>query len=104
MRPPACRGPHRSPAHWLDFTAPNWPTLSAPLTAVLIAMRDEPRPDAREAAAQLKRLGITSIILTGDNERTAAAITGGLGMEFRAGMMPEDKLDTLNNLADFTVL
>ncbi|KPB00049.1 heavy metal translocating P-type ATPase [Ahrensia marina] len=59
----------------------------------LIAMRDEPRKDAAEAIAQIKQLGITPIILTGDNERTAAAIADGLGMEFSAGMLPEDKLE-----------
>ena len=32
MRPPACRGPHRSQPPWLDFAAPKWPTFSAPLT------------------------------------------------------------------------
>ncbi|MCB0611590.1 MAG: HAD-IC family P-type ATPase, partial [Lewinella sp.] len=65
----------------------------------LIAMRDEPRVDAREAVAQLKRLGVTSVILTGDNERTAAAIAGGLGMEFRADMMPEDKLTAIRDMS-----
>lgn len=64
----------------------------------LIAMRDEPRKDAPYAIAQIKELGITPIILTGDNERTAAAIAGGLGMEFRAGMLPEDKLEHIRTL------
>lgn len=58
----------------------------------LLAMRDEPRRDATEAISQLKDLGMTPIILTGDNERTAAAIAESLGMDFRAGMLPEDKL------------
>lgn len=64
----------------------------------LIAMRDEPRKDATDAIAQIKELGITPIILTGDNERTAAAIAGGLGMEFRAGMLPKDKLEHIGTL------
>ncbi len=58
----------------------------------LIAMRDEPRADAAEAVRQLKAMGVSALILTGDNPRTAAAIAGPLGMEFRADMMPEDKL------------
>ena len=58
----------------------------------LIAMRDEARADSREGIEQLTALGVQSTILTGDNERTAEAIAGGLGMKFRANMMPEDKL------------
>ena len=58
----------------------------------LIAMRDEPRADAKDAVRQLTAMGVTSVILTGDNPRTAAAIAGGLGLEFEADMMPEDKL------------
>ncbi|MBM3603241.1 MAG: cadmium-translocating P-type ATPase [Alphaproteobacteria bacterium] len=64
----------------------------------LIAMRDEPRTDAAEAVRQLSAMGITSVILTGDNPRTAAAIAGGLGMEFRADMMPEDKLSMIRDM------
>ena len=66
----------------------------------LIAMRDEPRADARDAVAQLKKLGVTAVILTGDNARTAAAIAGGLGMEFRADMMPEDKLNAIKDMSE----
>ncbi len=64
----------------------------------LIALRDEPRDDAAEAMAQLRQLGITPLILTGDNPRTAAAIAGQLGMEFRAEMLPEDKLEVIRDL------
>ena len=58
----------------------------------LIAMRDEPRGDAQEAVRQLKAMGLTPVILTGDNPRTAAAIAGSLGLAFEADMLPEDKL------------
>jgi Cd2+/Zn2+-exporting ATPase len=58
----------------------------------LIAMRDEPRADAKEAVRQLTAMGVTSVILTGDNPRTAAAIAGTLGLKFEADMLPEDKL------------
>ncbi|MDH2328085.1 heavy metal translocating P-type ATPase [Cereibacter sp. SYSU M97828] len=64
----------------------------------LIALRDEPREDAAEAVSQLKELGVSSIMLTGDNARTAAAIAGGLGLEHRAEMMPEDKLAVIRDL------
>ncbi len=65
----------------------------------LIAMRDEPRNDAQDAVRQLKAMGVSSVILTGDNPRTAAAIAGSLGMEFQADMMPEDKLNAIREMA-----
>ncbi len=64
----------------------------------LIGLRDEPRRDAAEAIRQLRALGLTPTILTGDNPRTAAAIAGRLGAEFRAGMMPEDKLAAIRDM------
>lgn len=64
----------------------------------LIAMRDEPRDDAIEAARQLRDMGVGATILTGDNARTAEAIAGGIGMEFRAQMMPEDKLVAIREM------
>jgi Cd2+/Zn2+-exporting ATPase len=66
----------------------------------LIAMRDEPRDDAKDAVRQLKAMGVGAVILTGDNPRTAAAIAGGLGMEFQADMMPEDKLKFIKTMHD----
>ncbi|WP_312524740.1 heavy metal translocating P-type ATPase [Paracoccus sp. (in: a-proteobacteria)] len=66
----------------------------------LIAMRDEPRKDAAEAVRQLADMGVTSVILTGDNPRTATAIAGGLGMEFQADMMPEDKLAAIRDMSE----
>jgi Cd2+/Zn2+-exporting ATPase len=66
----------------------------------LIAMRDEPRKDASEAVRQLKAIGVSSVMLTGDNERTAAAIAGGLGLEFQADMMPEEKLEAIRTMTE----
>ncbi|RJL06040.1 heavy metal translocating P-type ATPase, partial [Paracoccus aestuarii] len=64
----------------------------------LIALRDEPRGDAAEAIRQLDAMSVGATMLTGDNARTAAAIAGGLGIGFRAGMMPEDKLAAIGEL------
>ena len=58
----------------------------------LIALRDEPRSDAAAAMAEMRELGLRPVMLTGDNPRTAAAIAGGLGMEYRAGLLPDDKV------------
>ena len=66
----------------------------------LVAMRDEPRADAKDAVRQLTAMGVTSVILTGGNPRTAAAIAGGLGMEFQADMMPEDKLKAIKAMGE----
>lgn len=64
----------------------------------LLAMRDQPRADAAEAMQQLAALQIRRIMLTGDNARTAEAVAAGLGMEFRAEMMPEDKLLAIRDM------
>lgn len=64
----------------------------------LIALRDEPRADAASAMAQLRALGIAPLMLTGDNPRTAEAIADQLGIDFRAEMLPEDKLDAIRSL------
>ncbi|MFG1465809.1 heavy metal translocating P-type ATPase [Xanthobacter sp. DSM 24535] len=61
----------------------------------LIALRDEPRADAAEGLARLRTLGIRSIMLTGDNARAAAAIGGALGLEARAELLPDAKLDAI---------
>ncbi|MBC4004338.1 zinc/cadmium/mercury/lead-transporting ATPase [Morganella morganii] len=66
----------------------------------LIAMQDTLRSDAIEAIGQLKAMGVSAVMLTGDNPRAAAAIAGTIGMDFRAGLMPEDKVKAvmaLNN-------
>ena len=65
----------------------------------LIALRDEPRADAAEAVRQLRSMGIAPIMLTGDNARTAAAISQGLGIEHRAGLLPADKVAEVRGLA-----
>jgi len=64
----------------------------------LIALRDEPREDAAEAVRQLKALGVSSVMLTGDNARTAAAIAGSLGIQHRAELMPEDKVVAIREM------
>ncbi|MBD9448383.1 heavy metal translocating P-type ATPase [Rhizobium sp. RHZ01] len=56
-----------------------------------IAMRDEPRDDAEPGLERLTEAGIKTVMLTGDNHRTAKAIGTQLGIEVRAELMPEDK-------------
>ncbi|MBA8836857.1 heavy metal translocating P-type ATPase [Ochrobactrum sp. RH2CCR150] len=56
-----------------------------------IAMRDEPRVDAIAGLKALKDAGIRTVMLTGDNRRTAEAIGRDLGIDVRAELLPEDK-------------
>jgi P-type Cu+ transporter len=54
---------------------------------------DTVRPEVPEALAQVRALGISRIeLLTGDNERTAAALAKELGVSYRANLLPEDKI------------
>jgi Cd2+/Zn2+-exporting ATPase len=66
----------------------------------LLALRDEPRPDAAEGVARLRRLGVETVMLTGDNPRTGAAIAGALGLEVKAGLLPADKLREIGALKE----
>ncbi|MBB1247533.1 heavy metal translocating P-type ATPase [Rhizobium sp. G21] len=64
-----------------------------------LAMRDEPRPDARAGLTALGDLGVRTVMLTGDNSRTAQAIGAQLGMDdVRAELLPEDKQAIVNRL------
>ncbi len=61
------------------------------MLAGAIAMRDEPRADATAGLKTLADAGIRTLMLTGDNARTAAAIGTRLGIDVRAELLPEDK-------------
>ena len=63
-----------------------------------IAMRDEPRPDAKAGLDALRSLGAGAVMLTGDNARTATAIAAQLGIEPRAELLPEDKQRIVSEL------
>ncbi|MEZ2128309.1 MULTISPECIES: heavy metal translocating P-type ATPase [unclassified Sinorhizobium] len=63
-----------------------------------IAMRDEPRTDARAGLKALKEAGVRIVMLTGDNRRAAKAIGAELGIEVRAELMPEDKQRVIGEL------
>ena len=66
----------------------------------ILGLVDEPRAEAKAALARLKQIGIRqTIMLTGDNERVAATIANAVGLsDFRAGLMPEDKVAAIKNL------
>jgi Cd2+/Zn2+-exporting ATPase len=57
-----------------------------------IAMRDELREAAPGVVARLQDAGIETVMLTGDNERVAAAVAEEVGIDdYRAELLPEDK-------------
>jgi Cd2+/Zn2+-exporting ATPase len=68
-------------------------------TVGLVAFRDEPRPDAAAAIADLKALGIRAVMLTGDNAATATAIAGNLGIEVYAELLPDAKVAAIREFA-----
>ncbi len=58
----------------------------------LLALQDTPAPEAAEAVARLKRLGLRVAMLTGDNPRTAQAVGQAVGIdEVRAHVRPDEK-------------
>lgn len=59
----------------------------------VLAAADTLRPEVPAAIERLRALGIRQIeLLTGDNERTAAALAGKIGVGYRANLLPEDKI------------
>ena len=66
----------------------------------VIAVADTVKPTSRAAVAELKAMGIRTVMLTGDNERTAAAIQREVGAdEVIAGVLPEGKEREIRRLA-----
>ncbi|CQH58881.1 P-type transport ATPase (probable substrate zinc/cadmium) [Halobacterium hubeiense] len=57
-----------------------------------IAMRDELREAAPGVVQKIQDAGIETVMLTGDNERVAAAVAEAVGIDdYRAELLPEDK-------------
>ncbi len=65
----------------------------------LVAVADVLRAGVKEAVRALNRLGIKRmVLLTGDNERVAASVADELGIEYRANLLPEDKISAVREL------
>lgn len=68
-------------------------TIEDKLSGILAAA-DTLRPEVPGAIQQLRAIGIRKIeLLTGDNERTAAALAQQLGIAYRANLLPENKIE-----------
>ena len=65
----------------------------------VLAVADTLRPNSRQAVDDLKALGVTTIMLTGDNQRTATAIALQAGIDdARGDLLPDDKLRIITEL------
>lgn len=65
----------------------------------LIAVADEIRESSKEVIGKLNKLGIETVMLTGDNQRTATAIGKQVGVsDIKADLLPEDKLNLIKEL------
>ncbi|BBM64211.1 zinc/cadmium/mercury/lead-transporting ATPase [Vibrio alfacsensis] len=65
----------------------------------LIAWQDTLRQDAQQAVAALKKLGISSVMLTGDNPRSAEAIANQIGLDYKASLLPADKVHYVEQIS-----
>ncbi|BAM00157.1 MULTISPECIES: heavy metal translocating P-type ATPase [Caldilinea] len=66
--------------------------------AAILAAADALRHEVPAAFAELRNLGIKHVeLLTGDHERTAAALAASLGIQYRAHLLPEHKIDVVKD-------
>ena len=64
----------------------------------VIHLKDVVKPGIRERFAELRRMGIRTVMVTGDNPLTAAAIAAEAGVDdFLAEATPEDKLELIRS-------
>ncbi|MDX1636575.1 MAG: heavy metal translocating P-type ATPase [Balneolaceae bacterium] len=67
--------------------------------AGIIAVADKIKDDSKKAIEALKSFGLTPVMITGDNERTARAVAGEVGIrQVIAGVLPDQKSDKVEEL------
>ncbi len=67
----------------------------------VLAVADALKSDSKQAVAALRELGLTVVMLTGDNERTARAIAGEVGItDVRASVLPDGKERVVREFLD----
>ena len=65
----------------------------------IIALTDEIKPESRQAVAELKALGVETIMVTGDNHAPAESVAKTVGIsEVKAEMLPENKAEVIKDL------
>ena len=66
----------------------------------IIAVTDEIKPESKMAIALLHRLGVETVMLTGDNHAPAQAVAAQVGIQHvKAEMLPEDKASAIRELS-----
>ncbi|MBQ1343705.1 MAG: metal-transporting ATPase, partial [Firmicutes bacterium] len=72
--------------------------LDGKLTGI-IAVADPIKQDSAQAIRELRNMGVQTVMLTGDNERTAKAISAQAGLDqVVAGVLPEGKVEVIRRL------
>ncbi|AWK11998.1 heavy metal translocating P-type ATPase [Streptomyces spongiicola] len=67
----------------------------------VLEVADAVKPTSPEAVRRLRALGLTPILLTGDNKAVAEAVAAEVGIDrVIAGVMPEDKVDVVRRLQE----
>lgn len=65
----------------------------------MFGLEDTLRPEAKEVIVRLKKLGVRTVLVTGDNTTTAERIAADLGIsEVHAGVLPEQKVEIVKQL------
>lgn len=65
----------------------------------IIALTDELKTESKSVVAELKKLGVAVVMLTGDNHAPAESVAAQVGItEVRAELLPEDKADVIKEL------
>ncbi len=65
----------------------------------VVVVADTVKPTSGEAVATFARIGLTPVLLTGDNERAARAVAAQVGItEVMAEVLPQDKVDVVRRL------
>ena len=79
----------------------HWPLATDHSLFALIAISDRVRPEAKDAVADLKKMGLKVTVLTGDNRRVAEAIARTVGADnVIAEVLPEEKEATVRGLQE----
>ncbi|WP_438450048.1 copper-translocating P-type ATPase [Lactobacillus kitasatonis] len=67
----------------------------------LVAIQDVPKPSSKKAIAELKKRGLRTVMLTGDNQNVAEAIGKEVGIDqVIAGILPTEKANEIKKLQD----
>ena len=63
-----------------------------------IVVDDKLKPSAKDTISELKKLGVNSVMLTGDSEQNAKRIAENIGIPYYAGLLPQDKVEKFKSL------